>query len=150
MDVCTINMPKASAASPIKKAADKLERRPSRQGRKFVGGHFYPATAKEVKTLAADRTTTVKALLEEAIADLLKKYDKVDDRKKRVDKPEGRPSRQGRRFVGTHVDPATAKEVKTLAADRTTTVQELMEEAIADLLKKYDKANDEIVGSDSP
>lgn len=50
------------------------ERRPSRRGRKFVGGHVEPELAKEIKLLAAQRDTTVQALVEESLRDVLKKY----------------------------------------------------------------------------
>ena len=50
------------------------KRPPSRQGRKFVGGHVEPEVAKDVKLLAAKEETTVQALVEEALSDLLKKY----------------------------------------------------------------------------
>ena len=44
--------------------------RPSRVGTKFIGGHFPPNVAKQLKMLAAEEETTTQALLEEAI-DLL-------------------------------------------------------------------------------
>ena len=44
--------------------------RPSREGTRFVGGHFAPKVAKELKLLAVQEDTSTQALLEEAI-DLL-------------------------------------------------------------------------------
>jgi hypothetical protein len=44
--------------------------RPSRDGRRFLGGHFDPKVIKQVKILAAEEDTTTQALLEEAL-DLL-------------------------------------------------------------------------------
>lgn len=44
--------------------------RPSRDGRRFLGGHFEPKVVRQVKMLAAEDDTTVQALLEEAL-DLL-------------------------------------------------------------------------------
>ena len=50
----------------------KAERfyRPSRDGRRFLGGHFEPKVVRQMKMLAAEEDTTTQALLEEAI-DLL-------------------------------------------------------------------------------
>lgn len=55
--------PKASKAKP--KAP-----RPSRDGRRFLGGHFEPHVVRQMRMLAAEEDTTVQALLEEAV-DLL-------------------------------------------------------------------------------
>jgi hypothetical protein len=44
--------------------------RPSREGTRFVGGHFAPKVAKALKLLAVEEDTSTQALLEEAI-DLL-------------------------------------------------------------------------------
>ena len=44
--------------------------RPSRDGRRFLGGHFEPKVVRQMKMLAAEEDTTTQALLEEAI-DLL-------------------------------------------------------------------------------
>lgn len=45
-------------------------RRPSREGKRLIGGHFPPHIAKQLKILAAEEGTSVQALLEEAL-DLL-------------------------------------------------------------------------------
>ncbi len=55
------------AASPVK--AEKFYR-PSRDGRRFLGGHFDPKVVRQMKMLAAEEDTTTQALLEEAL-DLL-------------------------------------------------------------------------------
>jgi hypothetical protein len=52
-------------SSPIKN--------PGRVGTKLIGGHFPPAISMQLKILAVEEETTVQALLEEAIADLLTK-----------------------------------------------------------------------------
>ncbi len=44
--------------------------RPSRDGRRFLGGHFAPNVVRQMKMLAAEEDTTTQALLEEAL-DLL-------------------------------------------------------------------------------
>jgi hypothetical protein len=44
--------------------------RPSRDGRRFLGGHFEPKVVRQMKMLAAEEDTTTQALLEEAL-DLL-------------------------------------------------------------------------------
>ena len=44
--------------------------RPSRDNRRFVGGHFDPAVGKQLRLIAVEDDTTVQALLEEAL-DLL-------------------------------------------------------------------------------
>lgn len=54
-------------APPKPKAADEKFYRQSRDGRKFVGGHFDPRIAKQLRLLAAEDDTTTQALLEEAL-----------------------------------------------------------------------------------
>ena len=44
--------------------------RPSRDGRRFLGGHFDPKVVRQMKMLAAEEDTTTQTLLEEAL-DLL-------------------------------------------------------------------------------
>lgn len=48
------------------------------------------------------------------------------------------PSRGGKKHVGAYFSPETTKQLKKLAADRETTLQELMREAINDLFQKND------------
>jgi len=44
--------------------------RPSRDGRRFLGGHFDPKVVRQMKLIAVEEDTTTQALLEEAV-DLL-------------------------------------------------------------------------------
>ncbi|RSU73187.1 hypothetical protein BRX37_16670 [Sphingomonas sp. S-NIH.Pt3_0716] len=46
---------------------------PARQGTKMIGGHFAPEVSTRLRLLAVEEDTTVQALLEEAINDLLTK-----------------------------------------------------------------------------
>jgi len=56
--------------TPAAPEASLSNRRPSRTGKRLIGGHFPPDTAKHLKILAAEEGTSVQALLEEAL-DLL-------------------------------------------------------------------------------
>lgn len=58
--------------TPAPTATAKPEKfyRPSRDGRRFLGGHFAPNVVRQMKMLAAEEDTTTQALLEEAL-DLL-------------------------------------------------------------------------------
>lgn len=60
--------------SPSRKKAEPLAARstprPVREGRRFIGGHFSPSVAKQLRLIAAEDDTTLQALLEEAL-DLL-------------------------------------------------------------------------------
>lgn len=47
--------------------------RPVRDGRRFVGAHFHPEIARQLRMIAAEDDTTIQALLEEAIDLLLAK-----------------------------------------------------------------------------
>ena len=65
----------ANAAPPAATQDDAPEpsprfHRPSRDNRRFVGGHFAPAVGKQLRMIAVEDETTVQALLEEAL-DLL-------------------------------------------------------------------------------
>jgi hypothetical protein len=57
------------AAAPPPAKPEKFFR-PSRDGRRFLGGHFDPKVVRQMKMLAAEEDTTTQALLEEAL-DLL-------------------------------------------------------------------------------
>lgn len=52
-----------------------------REGKKLIGGHFAPEISTQLRILAAEENTTVQALLEEAISDLLTKKGGVRRRK---------------------------------------------------------------------
>lgn len=49
------------------------ERKPSREDTQMIGGHLPRVLGKQLRILAAEEDTTVVALLEEAITDLLTK-----------------------------------------------------------------------------
>jgi hypothetical protein len=54
------------------------------------------------------------------------------------DEAQPRPkSRQGKKAVVGHFDPAFAWQLKKLAVDRGTTVQKMLEESLHDLFEKY-------------
>lgn len=66
---------KRAAASPrVVAPAEEAQApkfyRPSRDGRRFIGGHFHNSVGKQLKLIAVEDDTTVQALLEEAL-DLL-------------------------------------------------------------------------------
>lgn len=52
--------------APTPAPAEKFYR-PSRDNRKFVGGHFPPSVGKQLRLIAVEDDTTVQALLEEAL-----------------------------------------------------------------------------------
>ena len=52
--------------------------RPSRVERKFIGGHFDPQIAKQLRLLAAEEETTAQVLLEDALELLFVKKGKAD------------------------------------------------------------------------
>lgn len=60
----------AAKAAPVVEPAEGKFYRPVRDGRRFVGAHFPPEVARQLKLIAAEDDTTIQALLEEAI-DLL-------------------------------------------------------------------------------
>lgn len=64
-----------SAAKAAPPKADKSAR-PVREGQRFVGGHFDPKVHKALKMLMVEDDTTMQALLEEAIDDLMVKKGK--------------------------------------------------------------------------
>lgn len=57
-----------------------------------------------------------------------------------VDRPALPPSRVGKRAVSGHFDPAVAKQLRMLAAESERKVQDLLEEALNDLFRKYNKS----------
>ena len=48
------------------------------------------------------------------------------------------PSRRGKKLIGGHFDPTVSYQLKRLALDQETSVQQLLREAINDLFRKYD------------
>ncbi len=76
----------ADVSTEAAPARQRQPRRPSREDRRFVAGHFDPAVVKQLRMIAVEDETTVQALLEEAL-DLLfikKGRQKVADISKRV------------------------------------------------------------------
>jgi hypothetical protein len=66
---------KAPKAKPLAQAAIETSappafHRPVRDGKRFVGGHFHPEVARQLRMIAAEDDTTIQALMEEAV-DLL-------------------------------------------------------------------------------
>lgn len=55
------------------------------------------------------------------------------------EQPKLPPSRQGKKAIAGHFDPAVSKQLKQLALEQDTTVQDLLAEALNDLFEKYDK-----------
>lgn len=61
----------AKAIQPREEPADQSKSyRPVRDGKRFVGAHFHPEVARQLKVLAAEDGTTIQDLLEQAV-DLL-------------------------------------------------------------------------------
>jgi hypothetical protein len=54
----------------------------------------------------------------------------------KVDLP---PSRQGKKAIAGHFDPAVSRQLRQLALEQDTTVQGLLAEALNDLFEKYGK-----------
>lgn len=50
------------------------------------------------------------------------------------------PSRQGKRVVSAYVSADAARQLRLLAAERDATTQALVEEALNDLFRKYNKS----------
>ncbi len=61
--------PEELAERPAREGASKSFR-PVREGKRFVGAHFHPEVARQLKMLAAEDGTTIQELLEQAV-DLL-------------------------------------------------------------------------------
>lgn len=60
--------PIAAKPEPTHSPAEPAKfHRPSRDGRRFMGGHFSPEVLKQMKLLAVEEDTTTQALLEEAL-----------------------------------------------------------------------------------
>lgn len=68
-------VPKTSMANATRRTQTSTEEpskssRPVRDGKRFVGAHFHPKVARQLKMLAAEDGTTIQELLEQAV-DLL-------------------------------------------------------------------------------
>ncbi len=60
----------------------------------------------------------------------------TDQKDSRVSQP---PSRQGKKAITGHFEPAVSRQLKQIALDNDTTVQALLGEALNDLFVKYKK-----------
>jgi hypothetical protein len=56
-------------------ASAKVERL-DRAGKKLIAGHFPASVARQLKVLAASNDRTIQSLLDEALTDLLAKYER--------------------------------------------------------------------------
>ena len=66
--------PAGHQAAPAEAAERSPHYRPSREGKSNVTGYFDPAVKRQLRILAAERDTTIQALLGEALNDLFAKY----------------------------------------------------------------------------
>lgn len=82
------------------------------------------------------------------LADSLRRVSEPEKSTKSVTSPDGEPlsnnsspgvapSRQGKKAIAGHFDPAVSKQLKQLALSQDTTVQALLSEALNDLFSKY-------------
>jgi antitoxin-like ribbon-helix-helix protein len=51
-----------------------------------------------------------------------------------------RPDRAGKRLIGGYFDMPVSQQLRILAAERNTTIQELLRESLNDLFQKYGKS----------
>lgn len=65
--------PKRRGRAAAARASNRSTVTPARAGTKMIGGHFPPEVSTRLRLLAVEEDTTVQALLEEAINDLLTK-----------------------------------------------------------------------------
>ena len=54
--------------------------------------------------------------------------------------PSRAPSRRGKRVVSAYIEAAAAKQMRLLAVERDSSTQSLLEEALNDLFRKYNKS----------
>ena len=52
----------------------------------------------------------------------------------------GRPARSGKRLIGGYFDMPVSQQLRILAAERNTTLQELLREGLNDIFQKYGKS----------
>jgi hypothetical protein len=52
----------------------------------------------------------------------------------------GRPDRSGKRLIGGYFNMPVSQQLRILAAERNTTIQELLRESLNDLFQKYGKS----------
>jgi len=68
----TPKKPKPAPAASVRTVETEGEgttkfHRPVRDGKRFIGGHFDPEVARQLRIIAAEDDTTIQALLEEAV-----------------------------------------------------------------------------------
>ena len=68
----TATIPAAAEVRAVE--ARKTPLAPSRRGKRVVSAYIDPGAAKQLRVLAASNETTTRALLEEALNDLFRKY----------------------------------------------------------------------------
>ena len=86
--------------------------------------------------MAAAKKTSLSAALHEASG--TRRTIPQEDTTQAETSSDGRsPARQGKKLVGGHFDPAVSRQLKQLALDNDTTVQELLREALNDLFTKH-------------
>ena len=70
------------ASAPVGDVPTRAERdphhRPGREGKSNVTGYFDPVVKRQLRLLAAERDTTIQALLGEALNDLFAKHGKAE------------------------------------------------------------------------
>ena len=83
------------------------------------------------------RKTSLKSALDKASGQTkgVVKMPATEQKDSRVAQP---PSRQGKKALTGHFDPAVSRQLKQIALDNDTTVQALLGEALNDLFLKYD------------
>ena len=90
----------------------------------------------EIKVGIMARKTSLKSALDKASAQTKRvaKIAATEQKDSRVAQP---PSRQGKKAITGHFDPAVSRQLKQIALDHDTTVQALLAEALNDLFEKY-------------
>jgi hypothetical protein len=76
----TAPQPRARRRAPAERALNEEGEkffRPARVGKRFVGAHFHPEVARQLKMLAAEDDRTIQELLEDAVDLLFVKAGKV-------------------------------------------------------------------------
>ncbi len=86
------------------------------------------------------KSNSLQAVLDRRKASLPKKDTPMSQTgEQKPEPPERAPSRQGKHLIGGHFSAAMVQQIKILAAEESTTVQNLLTEALNDLLVKKGK-----------
>ncbi len=85
------------------------------------------------------KRTNLAAALNEVSGKPVKTQSKQEQPQSVETKPDLPPSRQGKKAISGHFDPAVSKQLKQLALEQDQTVQSLLAEALNDLFEKYGK-----------